>query len=435
MNAFLHLHVLLAGLLATLVAGLALLWHARPERGIRRLLLALLAAAALLGLLQPGILPQFSHILSWHLYLGGEFRLASALSAALPVMAALASLTLALRAGGAAFTSPMAAGAQRLYWLALGAGLLVLAADEFFLLHEADEDSWKTVYLLAGGLLALPPVLMLRVASLRRQVALLLVGLALLGGGGILLDATLEGVVEDGLRCEGTVLQDNCEAFDFYLPFWRMLEEVSELVGFTLVIAALLLLTPRREPGGRRLVNKLENAVVPLGGALVLLAFAVWMWLLPALELGLQAEGVLVEWRDGDLALLGQRIDEGTARPGERVDVHLYWQARRPLELPQLRLSMHLLAWPDLEVSVAQHDDVRIGQFAHGEAFIPGLIVRKTVPLHLPEDLPDGSYALTLRLWTGEPPWRELQGQALRADNLQLLAEDTVLFAGLQVAA
>ncbi|MCY3946827.1 MAG: hypothetical protein OXF44_11155 [Anaerolineaceae bacterium] len=435
MNAFLHLHVLLVGLLATLVAGLALLWRARPERGTRRLLTALLAGAALLGLLQPGILPEFSHILSWHLYLGGEFRLASALSAALPVMAALASLTLALNAGGARVATPGLAAAQRFYWLALGAGLLVLAADEFFLLHEADEDSWKTVYLLAGGLLALPPVLMLRVASLRRQVALLLVGLALLGGGGILLDATLEGVVEDGLRCEGTVLQDSCEAFNFYLPFWRMLEEVSELLGFTLVIAALLLLTPRREPGGRRLVNKLENAVVPLAGALVLLAFAVWMWLLPALELGLQAEGVLVEWRDGDLALLGQRIDGGTALPGERVDVHLYWQARRPLELPQLRLSMHLLAWPDLEVSVAQHDDVRIGQFAHGEAFIPGLIVRKTVPLHLPEDLPGGSYALTLRLWTGEPPWRDLQGQALRADNLQLLAEDTVLFAGLQVAA
>ena len=435
MNAFLHLHVLLAGLLATLVAGLVLLWRARPERGIRRLLLALLAGAALLGLLQPGILPEVSHILSWHLYLGGEFRLASALSAALPVMAALASLSLALRAGDTRTASPGLAAAKRLYWLALGAGLLVLAADEFFLLHEADEDSWKTVYLLAGALLVLPPALMLRVASLRRQVALLLVGLALLGAGGILLDATLEGVVEDGLRCEGTVVQEGCQAFDFYLPFWRMLEEVSELLGFTLVIAALLLLRPRREPGGRRVAGRLMDVAVPLGGALVLLAFAVWMWLLPALELGLQAERVLVEWRDGDLALLGQRIDGGPARPGERVDVQLYWQARRPLELPQLRLSMHLLVWSDLGVSVAQHDDVRIGQFAHGEAFIPGLIVRKTVPLYLPEDLAGGSYALSLRLWTGEPPWRDLQGQTLRADNLQLLAEDTVLIAGLQVAA
>ncbi|MDD9955386.1 MAG: hypothetical protein OXP68_04110 [Anaerolineaceae bacterium] len=435
MNDFLQLHVLLAGLLATLVAGLALLWRARPERGIRRLLLALLAGAALLGLLQPGILPELSHILSWHLYLGGEFRLASALSAALPVMAALASLTLALKAGDATVASPRLTAARRLYWLALGAGLLYLAADEFFLLHEADEDTWKTVYLLTGALVVAPPVLMLRVASWRRLVALLLTGLALLGAGGILLDALLEGVVEDGLRCEGMVLQDSCEAFDFYLPFWRMLEEVSELAGFTLVIGALLLLTPRREPGGGRVVSQLADAAVPLGGALVLLAFAVWMWLLPALELGLRAERVLVEWRDGDLALLGYRMDEGPARPGERVDVHLYWQARRPLDLPQLRLSMHVLVWPDLGESVAQHDDVRIGQFAHGEAFIPGLIVRKTVPLHLPEDLPGGSHALTLRLWSGEPPWRELKGQALRADNLQLLTEDTVLFAGLQVAA
>lgn len=435
MNDFLQLHVLLAGLLATLVAGLVLLWRARPARGIRRLLLALLAGAALIGLLQPGILPEFSHILSWHLYLGGEFRLASALSAALPVMAAFASLSLALKADRVTVASPGLAAAQRLYWLALGAGLLYLAADEFFLLHEADEDSWKTVYLLAGALVVVPPALMLRDGSLRRQLALLLLGLALLGAGGILLDATLEEVVENGVRCEGTVLQDSCEAFDFYLPFWRMLEETSELVGFTLVIGALLLLTPRRQPGGGRLVDKLENAVVPLAGALALLAFAIWMWLLPALELGFQAGRVLVEWRDGDLALRGYRIDQGPARPGERVDVDLYWQARRPLDLPQLRLSMHLLLRSDLSVSVAQHDDVRIGQFAHGEAFIPGLIVRKTVPLHLPEDLPDGDYALTLRLWTGEPPWRELQGQALRADNLQLLGEDTVIFAGLQVAA
>ena len=260
MNAYLQLHVLLAGLLAALVAGLALLRRARPERSIRRLLLTLLAGAALLGLLQPGILPEVGHILSWHLYLGGEFRLASALSAALPVMAALASLTLALKTGGTRSASPGLAAAQRLYWLALGAGLLVLAADEFFLLHEADEDSWKTVYLLAGALAVAPPALMLRVASLRRQVALLLVGLALLGAGGILLDAVLEGVVEDGLRCEGTILQDGCEAFDFYLPFWRMLEEVSELVGFTLVIAALLLLRPRREPGGRASRQQTGNA-------------------------------------------------------------------------------------------------------------------------------------------------------------------------------
>ncbi len=53
------------------------------------------------------------------------------------------------------------------------------------------------------------------------------------------------------------------------------------MVGFTLLIGALLTLTPRREPGGRRLINKLAEAVVPLAGALVLLAFAVWMWLLP----------------------------------------------------------------------------------------------------------------------------------------------------------
>ncbi len=435
MNDFLQLFFLLAGILVLLVTGLVLLWRARPERGVRWLLLALLAGAALLGLLQPGILPEVSHILSWHLYLGGEFRLASALATALPLMAAVASLSLALRAGRATFNSPLAASAYRLYWLALGAGLLYLAADEFFLLHEADEDSWKVIYLLAGALAVLPPVLMWRVASLRRHVVLLLVGLALLGAGGILLDATLEGVVEDGVRCEGPFLQDSCQAFDFHLPFWKTLEETSELVGFTLVLGALLLLTPRREPGGGRLVNKLTDAAVPLGGALVLLAFAVWMWLLPALELRLQAVPLLVEWRDGDLALLGFRMDEEPARPGQRVDVDLYWQARRPLDLPQLRLSMHVLVGSDLSVSVAQHDDVRIGQLAHGEAFIPGLIVRKTVPLHLPQDLPGGHYALTLRLWSGEPPWRELQGQALRADNLRLLAEDTVLFAGLQVAA
>ncbi len=80
---------------------------------------------------------------------------------------------------------------------------------------------------------------------------------------------------------------------------------------------------------------------------------------------------LLVEWRDGEPGAAGLSHGRRAARPRQRVDVEPLLAGAPAADLPQLRLSMHVLVWSDLSVSVAQYDDVRIGQLAHGEASSP----------------------------------------------------------------
>ncbi len=435
MNDFLLLWLCAAGIAALLVAGAALLWRARPAPFIRRLLLGLLAGELLLGLLLPGILPA-SRILHWHLNLGAEHRFAVALAAAQLCMAGTAALILGLRLARTDPDGRLPAWGYRLYWLALGAGLLFLAADEYFVIHETNRPFWRMLYLFIGVTLALPGSLLLFTGRRhRREYSLLLAGMAVMAISGLLLDSILDRITREGMYCKGpTWLRELCDSFILYRPAWDLLEEFSELAGVTLMLGALLLLAQAQvgRPGvtGR----SVTGAAVSLAGALVVVAYVVWLWLLPALELHLLAERLQVEYRDGALALVGYRLEGDPALPGGRIDVHLYWQARRPLEPPQMRLSLHALTRPAL-TSIAQDDDPSLGDHMKGLAFIPGTIVHKLMRLTLPEDLPGGSHALMLRLWSGEPPWRELTGQVVSFSDHPMLAADMVLFAELELPA
>ena len=439
MNEFLLLALLAASILILLAVGVILLWRARPSPYIRRFLLVLLALELLLALAQPGILPGERAPLLWHLNLGGEYRLAVAMAAALLCMAGVASLHYAARLQWRDREGRRAAPGYRLYWLAMGFGLLFLALDEYFLIHETNRELWRVIYLLAGLAIGLPAGLLLfGGAGRRREYGLLLCGLAVMAAGAVLLDTLLDKMVRIGRDCAGPAwLADACQAFTLDKSFWSLLEEMSELAGVTLLLAALLLLaqgrlSPQRRGPGRLARWTLTSRLVPLTGVLAVAAYAAWLWLTPALQLALQAEPLQLEYLDGDLALLGYRLEGAPASPGDRVLVHFYWQARRPLPEPAMLVSLHALAGPELE-SIAQDDDPQLGTLLPSTAFLPGSIVHKVMNLDLPPDAPPGHHPLMLRVWTGEKPWTVTTGVDISRTDRQRINADMVLFAGLDV--
>ncbi len=442
MNVFFLLALLATGLVVLLVAGVILLWRARPAPYIRRLLLVLLAIELLLALAQPGILSTGRTLLNWNLYLGAERRFAVAMAAAQLCMAGVAALLLGLRWTRTDSDFRIPEWGVRLYWLVLGAGFLFLAVDEFFVIHETNRTLWRALYLLAGSAMVLPiGFLLIQGGRHRRIYSLLLVGLATMAASGVLLDMVLDHIVRQGTPCGGPAWLDAlCDSFALNKPVWNLLEELAELVGVTLALGALLLLgqtntAPHRAGDGWRRAWLRTSRVVPLAGALALALYIIPWWVLPGLELRLRAEPVLVEYQGGDLALVGYWLEGNPAQPGEEVKVHLYWQARRPLQPPEFRLSLHVLVPPEHTRSLAQADEYMLGARFPGTAFIPGVIVTKELELTLPADAPAGNHALMLRLWSGEPPWRELTGHDASYSNRRMLSSDMVLFAELEVLA
>ncbi len=439
MNEFLLLALLVASILALLVVGAILLWRARPTPFIRRFLLVLLAMELLLGLLQPGLLTAEAAPLQWHLNLGGEYRLAVAMAAAQLLMAGAAALVFAARLSWRAADGRLPAPAYRLFWFLLGAGFLFLALDEYFVIHETNRPLWRALYLAAGLLIALPVLRLLFTSQgQRREYGLLLTGLAMMAASAVVLDSLLDAMVRIGSDCAGPDwLAAVCRAFSAQKPWWDLLEELAELVGVTLALAALLLLAqkmlPTHAPGAGRLAGWTRASVlVPLTGALAVAAYGAWLWLTPAVQLHFGSERVLVEYFDGDLALLGYRLEGAPGSPGRTVRVHLYWQARRALPEPALLVSLHALAGPDYE-SIEQDDDPQLGTLQPSTAFLPGMIVHKVMKLDLPQDAPTGHHGLMLRLWTGEPPWTHTTGIDVSATDRQLLNPDAVLFGGVDV--
>ena len=439
MNEFLLLIALVAGILLLTLAGAVLLWQLRPPPFLRRLLLFLLAVEILLAAAQPGISVFQRGALHWHLNLGGEYRLSVAMAAAQLLMAGVAALCLAAGLSWQESDGRLPAPIFRLFWFLLGFGFLFLALDEYFVIHETNRPLWRGLYLIAGLLVALP-VLLLQVTSRgrRREYALLLSGLALMAAGAVALDALLDAMVRVGSDCAGPDwLAAGCRAFSSQKPWWDLVEEISELAGVTLALGALLLLAqgmlpPLRPDAGRLARWMTFSRLVPLAGALAVAAYATWLWLTPAVQLHFGSERVLVEYFDGDLALLGYRLEGAPTSPGEEVRVHLYWQARRSLPEPALLVSLHALTRPDFD-SIAQDDDPQLGTLLPSTAFLPGTIVHKTMGLDIPPDAPPGEHPLMLRIWTGEPPWTVTFGVDVSATDYQLLNPDMVLFGAVEV--
>ena len=102
------------------------------------------------------------------------------------------------------------------------------------------------------------------------------------------------------------------------------------------------------------------------------------------------------------IALIGHDISAKTARPGDVVDVNLYWQAERPLDI-NYQVFIHLLRADGMLVT--QSDKLNPGEFPTKQWPIDKYVLDRH-QLSLPTELPPGSYTIAVGLWVQTEGWR-----------------------------
>lgn len=102
------------------------------------------------------------------------------------------------------------------------------------------------------------------------------------------------------------------------------------------------------------------------------------------------------------IALLGYRVADETAAPGETIELTLFWQAQQPLDI-EYQVFVHVLG-PD-GLPVAQSDKINPGEFPT-HRWPTDKYVRDTHRLALPPDLPPGRYPVVAGLWVQSEGWR-----------------------------
>lgn len=123
--------------------------------------------------------------------------------------------------------------------------------------------------------------------------------------------------------------------------------------------------------------------------------------------------------------LIGADLPEVTARPGETLDLTVYWRASQSLDI-NYQSFVHLLAADGF--LVAQSDKLNPGQFPT-HRWTPEKYVRDRYEITLPTGLAPGRYTLLIGLWVAAEGWRlpvlnETQSQI--GDNYPLLEINVV---------
>jgi hypothetical protein len=298
---------------------------------------------------------------------------------------------------------------RRIYWVALGITFLLIAYDEYAMIHEYIEN-WEYAYIGVGALLALGGGLnLLRARSpLQPLFLLLLAGLAVMAAGGlaaeyVVMDRSCYGLIEPAETC------------------YRLnaLEELFELSGVSLVLVSLLDYARRRmaEHRWQGISRVLSQGLIAL--ALIL---ALRYWALPPLEARFRAERAEVTYLNGDLVLQGYRFTPASLKPGTKeATLDLYWHTER-FVYAEYGVSVHLLTHPEIR-SVAQNDVIAQPPQPN---WLPGQVIKQTIPLELPPDLQPGQeYWLTVTLWQW-PWWEENRVEVTSADR-ELVTSDTVI--------
>lgn len=347
----------------------------------------------------------------WFFDLQLELNLGSIFSSLQLMVIALAALLIA-------FTLPVRQRWRRAYWLLLAAGFAFLSIDEFYALHETmgsrvETDAWRIPYALAGlGLFALTAAAYW--FGFRRQVrlfALLFIGFIIMAVAGI-------GIEEFALR--GWV-SENQNARWMYV-----FEEVFEMVGATIILAGMISFLQERL-SGERWVR--AGRVLVAGGTIWTLWLLFVLLFQARLEAALLAQPANVEF-EGGLRLVGYRFSPAVVRPGGEIELTLYWEAEAGLP-EDYSLSVHALSHPEI-ASVAQSDDLHTGPIP-SRAWFPHVVLRRTVWIQLPDDLPaPQSYWLMVRVWFGPwplgRPWQDTTGvPVVDAGQARPLAHDSII--------
>lgn len=412
----------IALLFAGFGAAIWLLWRSVLRPFTRNLLLVMFGLGLFVGGLQIAAWGgDFPNFMRWFANLDIEYTLGTHFSTVQFVMIAAVTAVIGLR-------MPVTHGWQRLYWLVMAAGFAFMGADDFFQMHEAwfGDILWRPLYGGAGIGVVLATAWMYRRVYPRRHTAFLLLfdGLLMLAVSGIVIEyAVWQSFCYD----TPDSLVPVCERFDRWLFF----EEWFEITGATVVLAALVHFAQETLPPAGWGLHK--RAVIG-AGVLAAAGLTLYLWIMPAIEAHSGTQPVEVSYMDGRLELVSYRLGRDRAAPGETVSVQFYWRANDILD-STLRLSLHALAKPDHSQSVAQVDEINMGQYP-STAFLPGVIVRKSVDLTFPADLPTpASYSLMLRVWSGNPERQDLRGVDITQADRPLLTADSLLFDSLPAIA
>ena len=102
------------------------------------------------------------------------------------------------------------------------------------------------------------------------------------------------------------------------------------------------------------------------------------------------------------IALLGYNTRATSARPGDTLDLTLYWQAQRPLDI-DYQVFIHVLNAQG--VPVAQSDKLNPGEFPT-RRWPPDKYVPDAHRLTLPAGLPPGEYTVSTGIWVQSDGWR-----------------------------
>ncbi|MBC7811706.1 MAG: hypothetical protein H7175_11190 [Burkholderiales bacterium] len=411
--------VLFAGtlitILAALVFALVLVFRSPLKPFVRNTLIALFIVEALLAglhtLTWSESAPPFWR---WFLNMNTEFTLGTIFSSAQLVGVGMVSLLNGFFMRGRWW--------ERLYWWLLALILVFFAFDEFYSIHEylgsnQQTDNWRIPYAIGGIIFVSVSSLMYwfgaggqRGSERRKRFALLFIGLLIMAGGGI----AMEAVTWNAFTQQSTIAQR-----------LSVLEETFEMVGATLVLAALLLFAQSEETlRGWRVTRPVLWASIG--------AWTLWLLFVVFLQPGVEARSArdgYTEYGMGAMSLIGYEVDERAAIPGGQIPVTFYWQANEPLTT-DFSLSVHLLAHPDIQ-SVSQADELHAGPYP-SSGWIPGIIVRRTVFVPVPADIPTpASYWLMVRVWSGPWPqdrdWSVTEGLVISGSDLPTIAEDALI--------
>ncbi|MDQ7025131.1 MAG: hypothetical protein Q9P44_06190 [Anaerolineae bacterium] len=212
----------------------------------------------------------------------------------------------------------------RLYWLLLAIMFFFLAVDEYASIHE-QFHLWRQGYLALGGSIALLSlVTAARENVLRPYIALFIVGLASLGFAGVIIDAfSNQNIIDIGsfnltlFSCHNTFLGVNCRDY-------AQTEELWELVGAC--VMWLSLLSVARHWQEQAITKRTLKLIVGLW-AFVIIG---WLWLFPLIE-NQMARPLRIAY--DDITVTGYTVSTDEIQPGAIVDITLYAQANRSLNV------------------------------------------------------------------------------------------------------
>jgi hypothetical protein len=310
---------------------------------------------------------------------------------------------------------------QRLYLLGLSAIFLYLSLDEFYTFHETFgngrvvSENWRLPYAIAGGGLFLGTIgaYWFGFRNELRLFIMMFMGLLVMAISGIgLEDFAMHGWVDS----------------DPNMGWMYVFEEVGEMIGATIILTGFLSyaqehMTPPRWNFSKRFI---------VGGTLLWTAWLFFdLLLFPSFEARFLATPIDVEYENGKISLVGYSLTPDVVHPGDEVKLTLYWRANEPLN-EDYALSLHALSHPSID-SLAQLDELHMGPIP-SEAWFPGVVMRRSVYLQLPKNLPTpASYWLMMRIWFGPwplgRPWQDTTGvvitespdRALISDNAVIL--------------